>query len=100
MTALESMWKRRPVICSHVGAFEDYITDGVTGFLRDADDPESLADTTLELLANEGRCERVGVAALDRVRRHFLLPRELADWAVLIENLLTDAASPSRPDHR
>ena len=100
MTALESMWKRRPVICSHVGAFEDYITDGVTGFLRDADDPESLADTTLELLANEGRCERVGVAAFDRVRRHFLLPRELADWAVLIENLLTDAALPSRPDHR
>jgi trehalose synthase len=96
MTALESMWKRRPVICSRVGAFQDYITDGVTGVLRDPDDRESLADAAMQLLANKDRRERMGAAARDRVRRHFLLPRELADWAALIERLLTDAAS-TRP---
>ena len=93
MTALESMWKRRPVICSRVGAFEDYITDGVTGLLCDPDDPESLADAAMQLLANQDQRERLGTSARDRVRRHFLLPRELADWGALIESLLTESAS-------
>jgi len=100
MTALESMWKRRPVICSRVGAFEDYITDGVTGLLRDPDDPDGLADAAMQLLANKERRERIGASARDRVQRHFLLPRELADWGALIESLLTGAASTRTRDHR
>lgn len=89
MTALESMWKRRPVVCSRVGAFQDYIVDGVSGFLRAPDDPEGLADAARRLLADEDLRERMGAEAHDRVRRHFLLPRELADWAALIADLAT-----------
>jgi len=100
MTVLESMLKRRPVVCSRVGAFQDYVTDGVTGFLRDPDNPEGLADAAMQLLANENLRERMGAAAQDRVRRHFLLPRELADWASLIERLLADAASTDSRDCR
>ena len=100
MTVLESMFKRRPVVCSRVGAFKDYVTDGVTGFLRDPADPEGLADAAMQLLADEDLRERMGAAAEDRVRRHFLLPRELADWASLIERLLADTASTGSPDCR
>jgi hypothetical protein len=42
----------------------------------------------------------MGAAAEDRVRRHFLLPRELADWASLIERLLADTASTGSRDYR
>jgi hypothetical protein len=45
------------------------------------------------LLANPNRRERIGDAARDHVRRDFLLPRELADWATLIEDLLSGHAA-------
>jgi trehalose synthase len=88
MTALESMWKRRPVVCSRIGAFRDYVVDGVSGFLCDPDDPDGFADAVRRLLDEEDLRERIGSEARDRVRRQFLLPRELADWASLIERLL------------
>jgi trehalose synthase len=94
MSVLESMWKRRPVVCSRVGSLLDYVVDGETGFLCDPLDPNGLADAAMGLLANGGLCERMGAAARDRVERHFLLTRELTDWATLFESL------PGRPAAR
>lgn len=92
MTVLEGMWKRRPIVCSRVGVLQDHVIEGVTGFIRDPHDLEGLADATLQLLADADLRQRMGAAGHDRIRRHFLLPRELADWAALIETLLRTGA--------
>ena len=87
MTVLESMWKARPVVCSRVGALRDHVLDGVTGFLRNPRDLDGLAEATLQLLEDPALREKMGAAGRERVRRQFLMPRELADWAALIEQL-------------
>jgi trehalose synthase len=90
------MWKRRPVVCSRVGSLQDYVIDGETGFLVDPTDRNGLADAAVQLLANRGLREPMGAAARDRVGRHFLLARELADWATLFEGLLDRPAARGR----
>jgi trehalose synthase len=93
MTILESMWKGRPVVCSRVGPLRDHVVDGVTGFLRDPDDAQGLAEAAAQLLADAALRERLGAAAQERVRRHYLLPRELSDIAKLLDDVLAS-------DHR
>ncbi|HEY7250028.1 MAG TPA: glycosyltransferase [Methylomirabilota bacterium] len=88
MTVLEAMWKCRPVVCSRVGGHQEQMIDGTTGFLRDPGDVEGAAEATLTLLQDPQLCERMGIAGQDRVPRHFLLPREIADWAELFEGVL------------
>jgi trehalose synthase len=88
MTVLESMWKNRPVVGSRVGALQDHIVDGATGFVRDPDDLDGFADATLRLLEDPPLREKLGAAGRERVRRRSLLPRELADWAALVERLV------------
>ena len=88
MTVLESMWKGRPVVASSVGALQDHIVDGATGFVGDPDDLDGFAEATLRLLEDPPLREKLGAAGRERVRRQSLLPRELADWAALIERLV------------
>jgi trehalose synthase len=88
MTVLEAMWKRRPVVCTRVGGLQEQVVDGVTGFLRDLGDPEGAAAAALDLLADLGLRERLGSAGHERVRRHFLLPREVVDWSGVFERVV------------
>jgi len=88
LTVTEAMWKRRPVIASAVGGIQDQIRDGVDGLLvkdpRDRGEFESLLRTAL---SNDGLARRLGEAAYERVRDHYLSVNALERWAELIRAL-------------
>ena len=84
----EAMWKRRPVIASRVGGHQDQIQDGISGVLLD--DPRDLATfggAVADLLLDPDRARRLGDAAQQRVREHFLPDRYLSQWAELLATL-------------
>ena len=84
----EAMWKRRPVVASRVGGHRDQIQDGIDGVL--VDDPRDLAGfgrAIADLLLDPDRAKRLGDAAQQRVREHFLPDRYLARWAELLVTL-------------
>jgi trehalose synthase len=89
LTVAEAMWKARPVIGSRVGGIQDQIVHGETGLLLD--DPHDLVAfgaAIAELLTEPERAERMGRAARERVREHFLSVRSLVDYLALIERVL------------
>jgi trehalose synthase len=77
----EAMWKRLPVVASRVGGIQEQIEHCRSGLL--VDDPldlESFGAAVGELLVDRGEAGRLGAAAKERVREHFLPDRHLAEW--------------------
>ncbi|HVS99952.1 MAG TPA: glycosyltransferase [Solirubrobacterales bacterium] len=84
LTVTEAMWKRRPVVGSHIGGIAEQIVDGESGVLVDPRDSRELAGAVLGLLDDPGRARRLGDAAHDRVRRHYLGAVRLAEYGDLL----------------
>ena len=53
----------RPVIASAVGAFEEYVTDGVNGFLVPPGDPVALADAIQRVMTDPAHASEMARAA-------------------------------------
>jgi trehalose synthase len=91
LTVTEAMWKAKPVIASAVGGIQDQIEDGRSGLLlKDPRDLAAFADALCSVLCEPERGVRIGKAARERVREHFLGVRHLMQYATLIEEI--DAA--------
>ena len=89
LTVAEAQWKGRPVVATRIGGIQDQIVDGVTGLL--VDDPRDLVAygrAVVELLEEPTRADEMGVAARERVRKEFLGPRHLMQYADLFGRLL------------
>jgi trehalose synthase len=94
LTVAEAMWKSRPVVASRIGGIEDQIIDGESGLLvSDPRDLASFANAVLGFLANPDAATRIGAAARERIRQHFLAPQHLARYFDLIQR--TSSAAPS-----
>ena len=92
LTVTEAMWKARPVVASAVGGIRDQIEDGVNGvLLGDPRDLDAFATALRGLLEEPPRARKLGEAARERVRDHFLGIRHLLEYAALIAAL--DGAS-------
>ena len=90
LTVAEAMWKWRPVVASCVGGIGDQIVDGESGILIDSPrDLGAFATAILKLLADPVLAKRIGEAAHERVREHFLAPQHLGRYFELIERLVT-----------
>jgi trehalose synthase len=90
LTVAEAMWKERPVVASRVGGIQDQIVDGESGVLiSDPHDLRAFGTAVAELLVDGDRARRIGAAARERVREHFLGPRHLAQYLKLIQRLDT-----------
>jgi trehalose synthase len=88
LTVTEAMWKGRPVLASAVGGIQDQIEDGVSGvLLRDPSDLDAFAEALRDLLEHPEEARRIGEAARERVRKHFLGVRHLVQYADLFERL-------------
>jgi trehalose synthase len=87
LTVAEAMWKRRPVVGSRIGGIGEQIVDGESGLLIDPCDPRELAAAVLGLLADPVRSARLGAAAHDRVRRHYLGAVRLAEYGELLDEM-------------
>ncbi len=88
LTVAEAMWKGRPVVASRIGGIQDQIDHGRTGLL--VDDPRDLAEygnAVRKLLDDPALASRIGEAAREEVRDHFLGPRHLMQYAELFQAL-------------
>jgi trehalose synthase len=81
----EAMWKSKPVIGGFAGGITAQITYGVTGYTVNS--VEGAAFRARQLLADPALRERLGTAAREHVRQHFLLTRHLGDVLALMVTL-------------
>jgi len=81
----EAMWKSKPVIGGFAGGITAQIIYGVTG--HTVNSVEGAAFRARQLLADPGLRERIGTAAREHVRQHFLLTRHLGDMLALMATL-------------
>jgi trehalose synthase len=89
LTVAEAMWKARPVVASRVGGIQDQVEDGSTGIL--VDDPRDLpafARAIEAVLADRGRCSRMGEAGRERVRGNYLAVDRLREYVGLLTTLI------------
>jgi trehalose synthase len=77
LTVAEAMWKGTPVIGGRVGGIRRQITDGVDGYLVSSVD--QAAERIVAVLKNKALRQRMGKAAREKVRHHFLLSRTLEE---------------------
>ncbi len=88
LTVAEAMWKGRPVIGSAIGGIQDQVRDGVDGLLvADPHDLGAFAAAARALLGDPARAAKMGKAAHERVRDHFLADRDLGQWTALLASL-------------
>lgn len=75
----EAMASGRPVICTRSGGPEEYVEDGITGFVVPAGDAATLAARIEQVLTDHDRREALGRAALMRARDVFTFERMTHD---------------------
>lgn len=66
---LEAMSTGCPVIGTDVSGAQDLTHDGIHGYLVPTASSDSLADAMLEILADDGRAEKMGRNARDKIER-------------------------------
>jgi N-acetyl-alpha-D-glucosaminyl L-malate synthase BshA len=71
LSALESMACGTPVLACNVGGVSEVVEDGVSGWLVDADDPQSFADGLSLALRDRNRSQAMGASARERAERLF-----------------------------
>jgi glycosyltransferase involved in cell wall biosynthesis len=77
LALLEAMALEKPVVATRVGGIPEVVEDGVTGRLVPSDDPESLAESLLELLADRELRVRMGRAGRQRVLERFRIEQTI-----------------------
>ena len=103
LTVTEAAWKGRPIVASGVGGIQDQVVDRVTGLLVAPHNLAAFGHAVVRLLTDERLARRLGTAARERVRDHFLEPRHLRQWLEIIQRLPTTPrtspapASPAAP---
>jgi trehalose synthase len=85
LTVTEALWKSRPIVAGRVGGIVAQIRDGETGWLVGS--VEECADACTAILRAPDEARRRALAGKEFVRRHFLTPRLLRDWLVLLNRL-------------
>ncbi|WP_374576252.1 glycosyltransferase [Phenylobacterium sp.] len=88
LTVTEAMWKGAAVIGGRAGGIRRQIEDGVNGFLVGS--IEEAADRIVLLLKDRELAKRLGDAAQESVRRHFLMSRLMEEWLDLIGSFRTE----------
>jgi trehalose synthase len=81
LVVTEAMWKARPVIGTPVGGIAAQIGHGRSGVLVTTTD--ECADWIVRLVRDAPLARRIGMAARERVRSRFLLPRLVRDELAL-----------------
>ncbi len=85
LVVAEAMWKGKPVVGGNAGGIPLQVVHGETGFLVNS--VEECAARALWLLQHPEESQRMGEAARERVRKHFLITRLLADYLELFASL-------------
>lgn len=85
LVPLEAMSAGRPVVASRCGGITETVVDGVTGWLVEPGDAETMAARVATLLSNPALAQRMGAAGRQRARDdfdlHHYISALLADYA-------------------
>jgi glycosyltransferase involved in cell wall biosynthesis len=71
MVTIESMALQKPVVNTSLGWAQELIDDGINGYLVPPSNVEAYADTILKLFQDKILCEKIGVAAREKVETTF-----------------------------
>lgn len=93
LAALEAMACKVPVISSNAGGLPELNVEGVTGFLRDVDDIEGMAERAIYILQDEARLAKFKEAALARAKQF-----ELANILPEYENFYKEVIEKSKQE--
>ncbi|KXA94923.1 glycosyl transferase family 1, partial [candidate division MSBL1 archaeon SCGC-AAA259I09] len=84
----EALWKETPVVGSNVGGIPNQIIDEENGFLVNPHDYDEAAGKVLKLLTDDNLRKEMGKKGKERVKKNFLITREIEDWLNLWMNIL------------
>jgi glycosyltransferase involved in cell wall biosynthesis len=85
---IECMAARLPGVCTDTGGDPELVSDGVNGFLAPRNDPRTVAERLLRLLADWSRMSQMGGAETRRIaERSFSLDAMAALTSALYEEL-------------
>ena len=88
LTPLEAMACGAPVIATRVGAFEELVQHGQTGYLVDIEDVNAITTHLSELLADDAKRDQFGKAARAHAATHFTIEREAQTLIGLYKDML------------
>lgn len=91
LTPIEAMACAVPVVATRVGAFEALVTEGETGTLIDAGDPDQMAEAVSDVLKDPARHSRMAEAARNRAVSVFSIETEAARLISIYRRLLAEA---------
>jgi trehalose synthase len=87
LTVADAMWKGRPLVATRVGEIQDQIEDGRSGCVVDPFDLRAFGERVSTVLQDSHAAERMGEAAVARVRDLFLGARHLGQYADLLARM-------------
>ncbi len=87
-TVLEAMASGLPVIATDVGGNGELVIDGSNGALVPANNPQALADRMLRYAQHSDLRIRHGEAGCQRIAEHFSMPRMLAAYGGVYDQLM------------
>jgi trehalose synthase len=94
LTVTEAMWKRKPVIGGRVGGICLQVDDELNGCL--VNNIEEAAEKVSLLLESPATAQRMGDLGHEKVRKNFLITRQLHEHLQFYIQLLEGAESPAK----
>jgi trehalose synthase len=95
LTVAEGMWKARPVVASAVGGIKDQVAEGTGILIADPTDLATFAAAVRMLLDDRELADRMGAAAHEYVRDHYVGDLHLLRYAQLFSTLLQHERTPA-----
>ncbi len=80
LTVSEALWKETPVVGANIGGIPTQIVDGETGYLIDPENLDEVAERVMDILSDEHLKDEMGKKGKERVRKKFLITRQIEDW--------------------
>ena len=90
----EALWKNVPVVGGNTGGIPLQMVNGVGGFLVNTSD--ECASRVIYLLDHPDEAREMARRGYERVRKHFLIPRYLADTLHLLKSMLDEELAPKK----
>ena len=86
LTATEAMWKTKPVMVSNACGLRQQVRDQIDGkMISNPEDPEMIAKTLMEMLANPDQREIWASNAQRRVIDNFLIMTHVKNWISVLD---------------
>lgn len=96
---LEAMIAEVPVLATDSGGVREVVEDGVTGYLCEVGDTDTMAALAIKILTNETLAREMGRRGRERAIRMFSKEKAVGEYEALYEELLTGSATTTALPH-